>query len=56
LGQSGSGISVWPDLVRDAGVTTNFGHETDPIELIVAWTKPEYKDEFIGVGVHALFT
>jgi hypothetical protein len=48
---SGSGLSVHPDDVEYAGFRT--GNSGDLIEWTLAWTKPEYKDKFIGV--HALF-
>lgn len=53
----GSGISVKPDDVEYAGVSTNSGSITDSHakvnEWVVAWTKPQYTDEIIGV--HSLF-
>jgi hypothetical protein len=47
----GSGLSVHSDDVEYAGFRT--GNSGDLIEWTLAWTKPEYKDKFIGV--HALF-
>ncbi|HOI69418.1 MAG TPA: hypothetical protein PLN41_06715 [Methanothrix sp.] len=48
---SGSGISIKPDRVEQASVY--FGCEEPPSNWLMAWTKPEYNEEFIGV--HALF-
>jgi hypothetical protein len=49
----GSGISVKPECVEYAGVSTNAGpyagthQETN--EWIIAWAKPSYDNEIIGV-------
>lgn len=53
----GSGISVKPDGVKYAGFFTNEyspqRHSVDVYEWIIAWTKPNYDNEIIGV--HSLF-
>ena len=55
----GSGISVKPDGVEYAGYYTNEyspqhpGHSVDIYEWIIAWTKPNYGNEIIGV--HSAF-
>lgn len=49
---SGSGISVKPDGAQ-AGIATNCGIDVDPIEWIIAWTKPKYQNEYFGI--HGLF-
>lgn len=55
----GSGISVKPDGVEYAGFYTNEyspqhpGHSVDVYEWIIAWTKPNYDNEIIGV--HSAF-
>ncbi len=48
---SGSGISIKPDGVDQASIYESC--EEAPSEWLIAWIKPEYKEEFIGV--HALF-
>lgn len=49
---SGSGISIKPDGVDQASIYESC--EEAPSEWFIAWIKPEYKEEFIGV--HALFS
>ncbi len=51
LGCYGSGISITPDGVGQASIHYDCG--TPPGEWLIAWTKPEYNEELIGV--HALF-
>jgi hypothetical protein len=48
-----SGISVDPDGVEYAGVSTNAYSHQEINEWVIAWTKPSYDDEIIGV--HSLF-
>jgi hypothetical protein len=52
-GGTGSGISVKPDGVEYAGVSTNANSHHEINEWVIAWTKPSYDDEIIGV--HSLF-
>jgi hypothetical protein len=52
-GGTGSGISVKPDGVEYAGVSTNADSHHEINEWVIAWTKPSYDDEIIGV--HSLF-
>jgi|GEM_PF-3541381 len=49
----GSGISVEPDETKYAGVSTNYQTGTTPMDWTIAWTKPTYDDELIGV--HGVF-
>lgn len=48
----GSGISVKPDGVDQASIYES--GEDAPAEWLIAWIKPEYTNEFIGI--HALFS
>ena len=48
-----SGIPVNPDGVEYAGVSTNADSHHEVNEWVIAWTKPSYNDEIIGV--HGLF-
>jgi hypothetical protein len=52
LGCYGSGISIKPDGVDQASIYENC--DQPPAEWLIAWTKPEYKEEM--VGIHALFS
>ena len=48
-----SGISVNPDGVKYPGIYTNADSHHGINEWVIAWTKPSYDDEIIGV--HSLF-
>lgn len=56
IAMSGSGTTIKPDGVADAGVATNYGYgsDPDPVEWSIGWTKPEYNGQIMGV--HALFS
>ncbi|NYT02989.1 MAG: hypothetical protein GKC10_09590 [Methanosarcinales archaeon] len=49
---SGSGISIKPDGVEQASIHESC--EELPAEWVIAWTKPEYDEELIGI--HAIFS
>lgn len=53
MSSSGSGNFIKPDGSEYAGVATNGDSRNDINEWIVAWTKPKYDSEVIGI--HSLF-